>query len=372
MFKYFLPRIALILSSVLFVLSCSTESTIEELDVDIQSENLIQSQLIEEEESTFINLDKVTKPENTSAQSGGGNCNHVVIINGYAYASCNSQLIISNLETGEIATQNMSIIDVAADEVRSLLFTYNGSTIRLFSLDNPMAPQEEDTASASFSIFTGFSAAGCTLAVSGGTSNTTVYRYSIDPYELVLTSSGIPAVDNVTGTPNVHVALTAPGEITAFYSQDIGAVANWAIQPAIFNGAAELQSTPQRTVLTPLPFTGSFNAPFAPTNFGVESEYLDDRLYVAHFAVPGIEVVDVATGNLLSPINLSFEPINVATDGSLLFVVGPDHSTVDIINPSSGATLDTLGSLQTPTGVAANATHIAVADQSLGLVIIER
>lgn len=367
--QYF--RLALLTLSTLFFLNCSTDSALEVAPTQAENSILSTENQGELDLSGFgneINLGQAL----SSAENGGGNCNHVVIINGYAYASCNSQLMIRNLNTGASNSLNMSIIDVAADEERSLLFTYNGNTIRMFSLENPMVPEQEDTASANFSIFTGFSAAGCTLAVSGGTSNTTVFRYGVDPFELELTASGIPAVDNVTGTPNVHVAHTGPNEVTAFYSQDIGAVANWAIQPAIFNGAAELQSTPQETVLTPLQFTGSFSAPFAPSNFGVESEYLNGRLYVAHFAVPGLEVINVDSGNLLSPINLSFEPINVATDGNLLFVVGPDHSTVDVVDPNSGAVIETLGSFQTPTGVAATATHIAVADQNLGLIILNR
>ena len=357
----------------LLCIGCTTDAEDQILDAT-SNKTAVLSTAQSQEDDTVGEQEDAEVLINIGNRGGSNNCNHVVIINGFAYASCNSQLIIQELETGAISSLNMSIIDVAADEERSLLFTYSGSIIRMYTLDDPAAPEEVDSATANFSIFTGFSAAGCTLAVSGGTSNTTVYRYSANTLTLELSTNSIPAVDNVTGTPNVYVAITGtnPSEITAFYSQDIGAVANWAIQPAIFNGSAELQSTPERTVLTPLSFTGSFGAPFAPTNFGVESEYLDGRLYVAHFAVPGIEVIDVETGNLLAPIDLPYEPINVATDGTSLFVVGPENSTVDIVDPDTGNILESLGSLQTPTGVAANLTHIAVADQSQGLVIIPR
>ncbi len=358
----------LALGSATFFIGCNTDTDQDSL---VEVNKTFQNSAEINAETDFENIEIPLGAQNR----GANNCNHVVIINGYAYASCNSQLFIENLETGDASSVNMSIIDVAADEERSLLFTYNGSVIRMYTLDDPMDPEEVDSASANFSVFTGFSAAGCTLAVSGGTSNTTVYQYSANTLELTLSTNSIPAVDNVTGTPNVHVAVTGtnPSEITAFYSQDIGQVANWAIQPAIFNGSAQLQSTPSRTVLTPLQFTGTFSAPFAPTNFGVESEYLDGRLYVAHFAVPGIEVVDVATGDLLNPIDLPYEPINIVTDGTLLFVVGIENNTVDVVDPKTGTIIDSLGSgLQTPTGVAANETHVAVADQGLGLIVIPR
>jgi len=315
----------------LFVWSCNSDLEEEQL---LDNTANTSNKTLTQEPITLGNENETYEEESfitgTKGSAGGGNCNNVVVINGFAYASCNSQIIIGELETGEFTNINTQVIGIAADAQRNLLFTYSGSVVRMFTLEDPTAPLEVASANAFFSTFTGFSAAGCTLTVSGGTSNATVFRYSANTLELELTSNGIPAVDNVTGTPNVHVAQTGPSEVTAFYSQDIGAVANWAIQRAIFNGSAELQSTPQRTVLTPLPFTGNFGPPFAPSNFGVESEYLDGRLYVAHFAVPGIEIIDVETGNLLAPIDLPYEPINIGTDGTSLFVVGPDNDTVDI------------------------------------------
>jgi len=43
-----------------------------------------------------------------------------------------------------------------------------------------------------------------------------------------------------------------------------------------------------------------------------------------------------------------------------------------VIDPSSSSVVASLGTLNQPTGVAANGTHVAVADQSLGLVVIPR
>ncbi len=350
----------------LLVWSCTSDLQDEQLIDTTSNKTLVQQQ-------ADTNDNEALEGENIlidlSARSGGGNCNNVVIVNGYAYASCGSQITIEELTTGETSTVNVQVIDIAADAQRGLLFTYSGTIVRMYTLEDPMAPLEVASANnVFFGAFTGISAAGCTLAVSGGTTNTTVFRYSANTLELELTENSIPAVDNVTGTPEVHVAQTGPSEITAFYSQDIGAVANWAIQRAIFNGVAELQSTPERTVLTPRPFVGSGGS----TNFPVESEYLNGLLYVAHFGVPGIEIVVADTGDLLTPISLPYNPVNIGTDGELLFVVGLDNDEVDIIDPSNNTVIESVGSLQNPTSVDANDTHIVVADQTLGLVVIPR
>lgn len=358
----------------LSVMSCSTESA------EIEAENL--SSIVEEnqretvEEGTVgaVELNIEDLKNSQKSRAGAGTCRNVVIVDGYAYGACDGQILIGELQTGTISVFESAADDITADEERGLLFTQSGTSIRMFTLENPLEPVEVDNATANIGLFSGISAAGCTLAVSGGVggSNTRVFVYSADTLSLEITEDGIPAVDNVTGTPDVHVAVTGGGEITAFYSQDIGAVANWAIQAAVFNGAAQLQNTPERIVLTQGAFPGPFGDPFGPANFPVESEYLNDRLYVAHFAAEGVEVIDIANGALLSPIELGYEPINIGTDGQSLFVVGVSNNEVTIIDPDSGTVIESVGSLQEPTGVAANATHIAVADQTLGLVIITR
>lgn len=358
----------------LSVISCSIESA--EIEVENLDAILVENEQETSEEEALGPIEFDIEDLNSSQKSriGAGTCRNVVIVDGYAYGACDGQILIGELQTGTITAFESAADDITADEERGLLFTQSGTSIRMFTLENPLVPVEVANATANIGLFSGISAAGCTLAVSGGVggSNTRVFVYSADALTLEITENGIPEVDNVTGTPDVHVAVTDGGEITAFYSQDIGAVANWAIQAAIFNGAAQLQSTPERIVLTQGAFPGPFGDPFGPANFPVESEYLNDRLYVAHFAADGVEVIDIANGTLLAPIALGYEPTNIGTDGQLLFVVGVSNSEVTIIDPASGTVIESVGSLQEPTGVAANATHIAVADQTLGLVIITR
>ena len=179
-------------------------------------------------------------------------------------------------------------------------------------------------------------------------------------------------VDNQTGNPDVHVASTANGAL-AFYSQDLGAVANWGIQIIEFDTSANILAQPEVVVLTPGQFTGTFGPPVGPANFPLESEFLDDKLYVAHFAANGIQVIDRAANDSLSLIPLGYEPVNIATDGNQLFVVAVERSSVDIISPNSETVTETIDlPLQQPTGIAASATHIAVADRTAGLIIVQR
>ena len=304
---------------------------------------------------------------------GGGGCLNVVIIDGYAYAACDNIMRVASLETGEQNTISVAADDIAADEARGLLFTQAGSTIRMLTvLNDPMAPEVVATTTANFSIFSGLDAANCVLAVSGGAggSNTTVFNYSST--EINLVTDGIPAVDNQTGAPDVFVA-PIEGGARAFYSEDIGAVANWGIQIVDFNGSSEVTNVGDLVVLTPGQFPGPFGSPFGPANFPVESEFLNNRLYVANFAAQGIEVIDLENNNAITQISLPYEPINIGTDGEFLFVVGLTNSEVDIIDPSSATVSGSLGSgLTQPTGVAANSTHVVVADRSMGLILFER
>jgi len=280
-------------------------------------------------------------------------CQNVVIVDGFAYAACGNGIEIVNLETFE----------------RNFI---SAPTLQQFDLVNPMEPGLIATAGTNFSLFSGVSAANGILVVSAGStaSNTEVYAY--DATTLSLLISGIPLVDDRTGNPDVHVASTANGAL-AFYSEDLGAVANWGIQIIEFDVNGNILDLPEVVVLTPRLFTGTFGSPFGPANFPMESEFLNDRLYVAHFAANGIHVIDLSASNALTLIPLGYEPTNIATDGVELFVVAVELDTVDIINPVSEEVVDTIAlPLRQPIGVAASTTHIAVADRVAGLIVVTR
>jgi len=299
-------------------------------------------------------------------------CQNVVIVNGFAYAACGS-----GIEVVQLATLERNFIPEPADDITSdsslgLLFTQSGSTLQQFDLVDPMEPNLIATAGTNFSIFSGVSAANGILVVSAGSTASDTEVYAYDATTLTLVVSGIPLVDDRTGNPDVHVASTANGAL-AFYSEDLGAVANWGIQIIEFDVNGNILDLPEVVVLTPRLFTGTFGSPFGPANFPMESEFLNDRLYVAHFAANGIHVIDLSASNALTLIPLGYEPTNIATDGVELFVVAVELDTVDIINPVSEEDVDTIAlPLRQPIGVAASTTHIAVADRVAGLIVVTR
>ena len=332
-----------------FSLACSSDNSGEIID---------QEQDLDDNSTT-----------NSLATNG---CQNVVIVGDFAYAACGDGIEVVSLETLERDFLDFSADDITADPGLGLLFTQSGDILRMLDVNNPMAPIEIERITTNFGIFSGIAAANGILVVSAGTggSNTQVYTYTAS--SLTLRNNGIPLVDGVTGNPDVHVAANTRGA-TAFYSQDLGAVANWGIQIVTFDENASVTSTPPVVVLTPRRFTGSFGVPFGPANFPVESEFLNGMLYVAHFASLGIQTIDLENNNALGLIPLGYEPTNIATDGTLLFVVGVSERTIDIIDPQNNALAGQIvTSLEQPVAVAVSETHIAVADRSLGLQIITR
>lgn len=299
-------------------------------------------------------------------------CQNTVILNGFAYAACGDGIELADLQSLERNFISQPADDITGDAGLGVLFTQSGNTLSQFDLTDPMQPRLIATLTTNFSLFSGISAANGILAVSAGSTNSDTEIYSYDSNTLTLQISGIPVVDNRTGNPDVHVASTANGAL-AFYSQDLGAVANWGIQIIEFDTNANILAQPEVVVLTAGQFTGSFGAPVGPANFPLESEFLADRLYIAHFAADGIQVIDRSADDSLSVIPLGYEPTNITTDGNQLFVVALGRRSVDIISPVTETVTETLSlPLQQPTGIAASATHIAVADRTSGLIIVQR
>ncbi|NAS31338.1 hypothetical protein GTQ40_10175 [Flavobacteriaceae bacterium R38] len=358
----------LLMFSLVLWTSCSSDGddqpVIEEQGEDITDNN-------SDDDSNDGDNDNDDNNDGETASLATNGCSNVVIFNNYAYAACGGEIEVVSLTTLERNLLSISADDIAVDTEAGLLFIQSRNTVQVLTLDNPMEPSIAATASTNFSIFSGVAAANGVLVISGGSGNsdTQVFNYTASSISLV--TDGIAVVDNVTGNPDVHVTPTPDG-ITAFYSQDLGNVANWGIQIVSLNTNAQVTDTPPVVVLTPGQFNGSF-APFGNANFPVESEFLNNQLYVAHFAAQGIEVIDLENNNTLSLISLPYEPTNIGTDGTSLFVVGITNDSVDIIDPSTATVVDSLGdALQQATGVAASETHIAVADRSEGLIIIAR
>ena len=320
---------------------------------------------------TNCSTDNETKIEDVSNDTNLlSGCTNVVIHNGHAYAACGEQLQITALGSETINTIAINGDDIAVDTSNNTLFVQSRNTIQALNLSNPLRPTVVASSATNFGLFSGIDAANGIIVVSAGTggSNTQVYRFSNNQFNLV--QNGIPTVDNVTGNPDVHVAETASGA-RAFYSQDLGAVANWGIQIIDFNTQGNITNIEPVVTLTAQRFTGGFNS-ISPANFPLESEFLNNKLYVAHFAVNGIEVVDLENNNTTSTINLGYQPVNITTNGNALFAVGTTSNTVSIINPSDNTVnIITENRIEQARSIAANENYLAIADRIAGLLIID-
>lgn len=364
--------LALVLFTTLFLGSCSSGGQDSEDSTQQESEGQDNVPIDNQGTDNSNNQGEETPAQADTNSLATSGCQNVVIINGFAYAACSNGIEVVNLQSFERNFVSLLADDITGDADVGVLFTQSGNTLQQFDLADPMQPSPVATVNTNFSIFSGISAANGILVVSAGSggSNTEVFTYDASSLSLVI--GGIPQVDNKTGNPDVHVASTSSGAL-AFYSQDLGAVANWGIQIVEFDSNGNILDVPDVVVLTPGQFTGSFSVPFGPANFPVESEYLNDRLYTAHFAAAGIHVIDRSASDTLSLIPLGYEPTNIATDGNQLFVVGVSRNTVDVINPITEAVVDTLTMpLQQPVGIAASASHLVIADRAAGLIVTRR
>ena len=356
------------LASIYFLSACSSD------DQDISS---VGQESGEEVSGSGENGDsdasggELTVVADTNSLASNG-CQNVVIVDEFAYAACDTGIEVVDLNSLERNFVSIPADDISGDAGLGVLFTQSGNVLTQFDLVNPLEPSVIATVNTNFSLFSGISSANGVLVVSAGSggSNTEVYTYNSSSMSLSI--SGIPQVDSQTGSPDVHVSLTFSGAL-AFYSQDLGFVANWGIQTVEFDNDGNIVNIPEVVVLTPGAFADSFGVPFGPANFPVESEFLDDRLYVAHFAANGLQVIDRSSSDALSLIPLGYQPTNVATDGNQLFVVSVDRDIVDIVNPITETVVSSLDlPLQQAVGVAANDTHIVVADRTVGLVVAVR
>lgn len=320
---------------------------------------------------TNCSTDNETKIEDVSNDTNLlSGCTNVVIHNGHAYAACGEQLQITALGSETINTIAINSDDIAVDTSNNTLFVQSRNTIQALNLSNPLRPTVVASNTTNFGLFSGIDAANGIVVISAGTggSNTQVYRFINNQFNLV--QNGIPTVDNVTGNPDVHVTETASGA-RAFYSQDLGAVANWGIQIIDFNTQGNITNIEPAVTLTAQRFTGNFNS-ISPANFPLESEFLNNKLYVAHFAVNGIEVVDLENNNTTRTINLGYQPINITTNGNALFAAGITSNTISIINQRDN-TINriTENRIEQARSIAANENYIAIADRIAGLLIID-
>ena len=116
-------------------------------------------------------------PSDDDASLASGGCSNAVIVDGFAYGACGTEIEVVSLV--DLSRSLISVVanDIAADPANGLLFTQAGTSLNLLSLADPAAPVLQDSATTNFSAFSGVSAANGVLVVSAGagSADTQVY-----------------------------------------------------------------------------------------------------------------------------------------------------------------------------------------------------
>lgn len=304
--------------------------------------------------------------------------NNIAVRDEVAFAAAGPQgVLIVDLESLEVVGQvdpplNSNSVDdvaVAAD----LLFALDGSrpgNLSVFSIADPLQPRlvTEPTA-VDVGPFAGVSAANGRVIVSGGTRQLSLI--SVDQSGIL--GDDIAQIDLGVGQPDV--LISNDGE-TAFVSTDFsGRVDGARFGITLIDVPAPSDSI---SILDRAGIVGAGFSPGAdgPANFPIESAQQDDTLFVASGA--GVSVFDISDPLTLRPITvipLDVNPVNVDVLNNQLFVVGnspaPTLTVIDVddVNAPDVSTID-LPTNGEPLGVAATEEHVVIADEVLGILVV--
>ena len=290
-----------------------------------------------------------------------GQANNVVAVDGIAYASLGAEgMLIFDIdgerETGVVAPPAgmQSIDDIAIAD--GLLFVLDGRSpghLAVLSLDDPQAPAlVGDVVVVPASRFSGVSAGGGLVVVSGGTDDLTIRQYDAETG----LGSDVARVDLGSGQPDVLVASDGSQAYvsTHFEKEDYGIT------------TLSLRTPPQEPTTqaqVELEDSGFTPGVAAPANFPIESALHPDSLLVAHGA--GLAVIDRASpGAVKAVVDLPLHAINVDVAGNTAVVVGRDPEPalvfVDLDTNIAGPAI-ALPSGSHPTSVAFAGNDVVIA-----------
>lgn len=241
--------------------------------------------------------------------------------------------------------------------------------LSVFSLSDPAKPM---LASAPVAVdvgpFSGVSAGGGRVIVSGGTSLLSLRTYDREGR----LSPPVATTDLGRGQPDV---LVAPDGKRAFVSTHFGGPHFGLTTLEIGSGSRSLVRGGQVDL-----DTYGFTAGGAkPANFPIEAALAGKVLLVAHArGLVIISVEDIKQPRVLSVLDLEVKAVNVDVDGNMAAVVGssprPLLVLVDVANPSAPIVRRSIplpeGSYAT--SVAVGPMHVVVAAHKRGLLIFQR
>lgn len=298
--------------------------------------------------------------------------NNVAARQGIAYAALGAAgLAAVDPRTSTVRAQpppggTGSVDDVAVAD--GFLFALDAAPpgfLSVFSLADPLAPALVSVpVGVPVGPFSGVSAAGGRVVVSGGTSLLTVRTYDANGQ-----LGAAATIDLGLGQPDV---LLAPDGSRAFVSTDFDGT-RFGIT------ALALRQPPLAPVVLgrlSLPGAGFTPGVLGPANFPIESVLVGTTLLVAFGR--GLAVVDASNpGNLrlVRVIELGVNTLSVDAAGSRVVVVGsspqPTLAVLDLTNPASPVVVSTspLTAGSRPTGIAADGLLEFIAAGPGGLLV---
>ncbi len=241
--------------------------------------------------------------------------------------------------------------------------------LAVYTLESPSAPTLRNSpVPVEVGPFSGVSAAGGRVIVSGGTS-----RFSMRGYHRTgFLGSEMVTADFGRGQPDVVVA--ADGGAAYVSTHDWG--------PYFQLTVARLASEPLRITrqgALPLDTYGFTPGGAKPANFPIEAAAAGSILYLAWAAGLGVfEVADLSMPKLLVLLKLDVEPVNVDIHDGLAALVGSSPSPrlvlVDVREPSHPRILQSipLPEDSLATGVAIASSHVVVAAHGRGTLLFNR
>lgn len=252
----------------------------------------------------------------------------------------------------------------------NLLFVLDATPpghLGVFSLEQPSAPKLLGTPiPVDVGPFSGVTAAGGHVIVSGGTSLLTVRRY----YRDGRMSSDAVTADFGRGQPDA--LLTARGDLALVSTHSWGPYFRLTLAQLQAHTLTELGSVPLDTY-------GFTPGGAKPANFPVEVAVAGRIACIA--SVDGLQVVDIGTParpRVLARLKLDIEPVNVDVRDGVAALVGskpqPKLVFVDVRDAARPKVLQSYplpeGSLAT--GVALTRTHAVIAAHGKGSLLFDR
>lgn len=219
--------------------------------------------------------------------------------------------------------------------------------------------------------FTGVSAAGGNVVVSGGTTHLNFYKYD--------GSGNLSKTESIFARDRGHpdVLLSSDGEV-AYLSTDFNDIVDDAEFGIVTVGLDDLTRSPVLISELGIPESGFTTGTTRPTGFPIKTAVLNNHLLVAHGG--GLSVIELIEGKALTNIqtyNFSIEATDIALFGTTAYLVGSFDSqalmvSVDLSDIDNPTVIEStpLNAASIPTSIAVNSNWIVIAAHEGGLITI--